>query len=99
MAKYLLLALNGPTDGEGDEARYNRWYDEVHIPDLLALDGVTSARRYKVVRGSVPWPYVAAYEIETDDLPALMQAMTDEPRPFDPTFDRSRSGHILAIAL
>jgi hypothetical protein len=43
------------------------------------------------------WPYVAAYEIETEDLAAVMQRMATEPRPFDPAFDRSGSGHILAI--
>jgi hypothetical protein len=98
MAKYILLALNGPTAGKGDEETYNRWYDEVHVPDLLAISGITSARRFKVLKSSTPWPYVAAYEIETDDLQAVLAEMETKPRPFDPTFDRSGSGHIVAIA-
>ena len=50
MARYLLLALNGPTKGEGDEATYNRWYDEVHVPDLLDVAGIKSARRFKIIQ-------------------------------------------------
>ena len=32
MARYLLLALNGPTNGEGDEDALNRWYETDHLP-------------------------------------------------------------------
>ena len=28
------------------EADWNRWYDEVHLPDALACPGVLSGRRY-----------------------------------------------------
>jgi hypothetical protein len=28
------------------EADWNRWYDEVHLPDALACPGVRSGRRY-----------------------------------------------------
>ena len=98
MARYMLIAMNGPTDGEGDEAAYNRWYDEVHVPDLEAIDGVLSARRFEVVRRHrAPWPYVAVYEIETDDVDALMKRMETEPRPFTPAFDRSVSAMLFAI--
>ena len=100
MARYLLLALNGPTDGDGDEATYNDWYDRVHLPDLLALDGVSAARRFKRIRGNrADWPYVAAYEIETDDVDAVMKAMETDIRPFTPTFDRSKSAFVLAQEL
>jgi hypothetical protein len=99
MTRYMLLALNGPTP-DGDEEAYNRWYDEVHVPDLESLDGVNSARRFKVIQGNgTPHPYLAAYEIETDDLGKLMDAMTNDIRPFDPNFDRSKSHFILAQAI
>lgn len=99
MPRYLLLALNGPTAGEGDEETYNAWYRDIHLPDLLALDGIKSAERFKVVQSNTEWPYVAAYEIETDDLPRLLQDMTDKPQPFSPTFDRSKSAFVLAQAM
>ena len=31
------------------EAEWNRWYDDVHLPDALACPGVLSGRRYCTV--------------------------------------------------
>jgi hypothetical protein len=45
------------------------------------------------------WPYVAAYEIETDDLDGFMKALETSPRPFTPTLDRTKSAFVLARAL
>lgn len=97
MPKYMLFALNGPTEGEGDEAVYNDWYHAVHMPDLLSLDGVIAGRRFKMLNNNrANWPYVATYEIETDDLDRVLSDMATKIRPFDPTFDRSKSGMVLA---
>lgn len=103
MPRYLLLALNGPTKGADDEDTYNRWYDETHVPDLKAIPGVISARRYKVLEnGRLPeairHPYAAAYEIETDSIDKVFESMKNV-RPFSPAFDRSTSAFILALAL
>lgn len=103
MPRYLMLALNGPTGGEGDEEAFNKWYDEVHLPDFKAIDGIEIARRYKVIRGNVPgleaWPYIAAYEIVTDDLAAVSARLAKELRPYHASLDRSRSAHIWAIQI
>jgi hypothetical protein len=100
MAKYVLVALNGPTpDGSAEEME--RWYREVHIPDLKSVPGIKSARRYKVVKGHFPgrdpWPAIAIYEIECDDLSVLSKDMQERLRPFHPSFDRSQSAHVFAI--
>jgi hypothetical protein len=98
-----MLALNGPTAGEGDEDTFNKWYDEVHLPDFKAIDAIKVARRYKVTRGNLPglevWPYLAAYEIVTDDIAAVSARLAKELRPFHPTLDRSRSAHVWAIQI
>jgi hypothetical protein len=98
-----MLALNGPTTGAGDEAAFNQWYDEVHLPDFKAIDAIQVARRYKVVRGNLPgleaWPYIAAYEVVTDDIAAVSARLASELRPFHPTLDRSRSAHVLALQI
>lgn len=104
MARYLLLALNGPTDGDGDEEMLDRWYEDVHLPDFKAIEGIRTARRYKVIRGNVPgmeapWPYVAAYEIETDDLASVSARLQTGLRPYSPALDRSRSANIMAIQI
>jgi hypothetical protein len=40
-----LLVVTAEVDAEV-EADWNRWYDEVHLPDALACPGVLSGRRY-----------------------------------------------------
>lgn len=100
MPKYVIIALNGPTP-EGDPEVLERWYEEVHMPDLLSVDGIHTARRFKTLRGRVLgheelWPRVAIYEIETDDLAAVSVGMQQQCRPFHPIFDRSKSAHIFA---
>jgi len=40
-----LLIVTAEVDAEV-EADWNRWYDEVHLPDALACPGVLSGRRY-----------------------------------------------------
>ena len=52
---------------------YNTWYDEVHLRELVALDGFVSARRLRPVDGD--GPYVALYEIEGDNLQAILDNM------------------------
>ena len=46
---------------EENEAAFNDWYDNVHLPDILACPGWLSARRVRCVEGGPR--YVAMYEI------------------------------------
>jgi hypothetical protein len=100
MAKYVMIALNGPTP-DGDEVEVERWYRDVHMPELLSIPEIKSARRYKTVGGQVAngegWPYVAIYEIETDDLQAMMAEVPNKVGPTHPQLDRTRSALIMAI--
>jgi hypothetical protein len=43
------------------EEAFNRWYDTVHLPALLACPGWLSARRYVALDGGPK--YAAVYEI------------------------------------
>jgi hypothetical protein len=104
MARYLLLALNGPTEGDGNEAALNRWYEEEHLPAFRTIEGIRSARRYRVMQGKVPglaevWPYVAVYEIETDDIAAVSAQLAATMQVFHPALDRSKSAFIRAIQI
>lgn len=47
------------------EEEFNRWYDEEHIPNLAAVPGYLSARRYIAVEGEPK--YMAFYEIASMD--------------------------------
>lgn len=104
MAKYLLLALNGPVEGEGHEEALNRWYETEHLPGFHTVPGLKSARRFKVLRGKVPgqeqlWPYVAAYEIETDDLASVSKHLQERLSQIHPSLDRAKSAHLMAMQI
>ena len=54
----------------GDRSRddeWNEWYDDVHVPDILAIDGFVAATRWKLV---TPAPfganYLALYDVHGD---------------------------------
>ena len=72
MAKGIIHVETRPSAPDREQ-EYNTWYDEVHIPELVALDGFVSARRLRPVDGE--GPYLALYEIEGDDLQAILDNM------------------------
>jgi hypothetical protein len=45
----------------GVEKEFNRWYDEVHVPEVLACPGWEQGARYVAVEGSPR--YMAVYEM------------------------------------
>jgi hypothetical protein len=74
-----MVVESEPGDPDGEE-EYNRWYRDVHIPELLAVPGFVGARRYRVrddlTRGETRKPrYLTVYELEADDLAAPLTAM------------------------
>ena len=101
MPKYIMLALNGPVEGQDKD--YNDWYDTTHLPELLKIPEVVAGRRYKTVGGKMPGgvslPYVAVYEIETDNLPAILEKLGTQLSPFSPSFDRKNSASIIAVEI
>ena len=48
------------------EEKFNKWYEEVHIPMLLEMKGLKEVSRYKLVRGNNDqYPkYLATYKFE-----------------------------------
>lgn len=76
MARYKLVAFSNAA--EGREADFNQWYDGQHMPDVLAIPGMVSAQRFACV-GEGPHKYMAIYEIETEDLGALLAEFGKRP--------------------
>jgi hypothetical protein len=71
MARYQYVILSRAKEGRLEE--FEKWYDEVHLDDVLKVPGVVSARRFRVVQQQAEglplpdWCSVALYEMETDD--------------------------------
>ncbi|WP_110948843.1 DUF4286 family protein [Pseudomonas bohemica] len=74
MTHYTFVVLTNPVQGQ--EHEYNHWYDQQHLPDVLAVPGFISARRFRMVHDpmvSTPlWRYLALYEIDAADPVAVL---------------------------
>lgn len=71
MTRGVLYVTSQPASAER-EAEYNDWYDNVHLPDVCAVPGFLGARRYDPIGKG---PHVAIYDIEGDDLKAVVAEM------------------------
>jgi hypothetical protein len=73
--KGLLLVQSAPSD-PAREDEYNDWYAGKHMPEVVAIAGVVSARRYKIVgrKGEAP-AYLAIYDLEADDVRAPLREL------------------------
>lgn len=90
MAKAILYVETRPASPE-EAADYHKWYNEVHIPEILKIDGFVSARRFEPMEPG--GPFVAIYEIEADDVEVPRAALTEatqsgrNSRPVGVSFD------------
>lgn len=110
-ASALLIVFSNPIL-DADEERFNRWYTDVHVPDVLRLGGARSARRYRSsgveLLPGIPEPgrYVAVYQVEADSV-AEIRAIAEKLQAglaagqadIDPTLDLSsvRAAWVLPI--
>ena len=76
MSTHRMLVFTNPVEGREDE--FHDWYDNVHIPDVLDVDGITAVTRYEVSHlkvgftrvgiaertGGLNQRYLAVWEIE-----------------------------------
>ena len=64
------------------EAEFNRWYNEEHVAERLAVPGFLNAARYEAVKGGPK--HLAVYELESPavlDSPAYKQVLAN-PTPW-----------------
>jgi hypothetical protein len=74
MPRYKMVVMSSPVAGR--DAEYHDWYQNTHLGQVLAIPGMRSAQRFRLdrnlVEGETP-PYLAIYDIETDDLDGVMR--------------------------
>ena len=92
---YVLLVFSNPVAGQEDA--YNRWYDNQHAPDVVAVPGFITAQRFVLsgtqLRVSKPLPkYLIVYKIVTSDLPSVYAEVNRRVETrmtvMDPSFDK-----------
>lgn len=76
MTRFQVHIHLNPTEGREDD--FERWYEDVHLPELLdTVDGLVSGRRYwlRAVAGGKPANrHVAVYEIDAETADAAIAA-------------------------
>jgi hypothetical protein len=83
MPKAVLVVQSSAVSDDRDE-EFSNWYRNTHIPQVLAVPGFTSARRYRVrdLASAAPGtrPYLSVYEIDADDPASVMAELTAASR-------------------
>ncbi|MFI6753805.1 hypothetical protein ACIBF4_02195 [Rhodococcus coprophilus] len=107
MINAVLLAYVQPTSPT-EEAEFNRWYDEVHIPQLVArVPGVHAARRYRYAadqfEGATPPSnrYLTLYEIDANDVAGtiaeISKALSDGSLELTAALDTETSPAVMHV--
>jgi Ohr subfamily peroxiredoxin len=68
MAKFKLVALTTPVAGK--EQEFHAWYQNHHLPEIVAFPGMKGAQRYQLtakLMGSDSNPWLAIYDLETEE--------------------------------
>jgi hypothetical protein len=76
MPSHVLVVFTNPVEGQEEE--YHDWYDNVHLPDLLKVTGITGGQRFGVQppADGAPGAYLTLYDLEAD--PAAVTAEITE---------------------
>jgi hypothetical protein len=81
MAKGIMLVESSPSSAD-EIGEFHRWYNDVHMPEILSLDGFISGRRLASLDGE---SFVAVYEVndinQAKDVLAAAQASGSMTRP------------------
>ncbi len=76
-----VLVVTMEVDPE-DEAEFNKWYNEQHLPERMEIPGYVSARRFKLEEGEGALKYLCIWELE-DGSP--LQSQMYKEQQADPT--------------
>jgi hypothetical protein len=93
-----MIVFANAAGGRDDD--FNRWYDEVHLPDVLGVPGFVSAQRFELT-GPQMFPkqrhrYVMLYEIE-GDVGAALEALRKASPAFERTDAMVQDAHVVVV--
>lgn len=93
------MVVSNPVEGREDE--FTEWYNNVHVPDVLKVEGVLTGHRYELTHipteGLAPPKnqFLAVYEVEGDAdaiLAELRAKGGTAEMPVSEAFDRASAG-------
>lgn len=72
----LVLVVTTNSKDPAREKEFSEWYNRVHLPDVLGVEGFVAAARYENTHHRPGEPrFLALYEIKTRDVKATMKAL------------------------
>lgn len=72
-----LLVFTSPAPGQ--DAEYNEWYSNIHVPEVLQIPGIVAAQRWKVSEDAgieTEHRYLAIYELDERPPTEAIAALT-----------------------
>lgn len=102
MTQGVLVVYTKPLSPDQEDA-FNTWYDDTHVPDVLRVEGIVAATRYRVAAAQPPGTelpvqrYMAVYELDTDDLQSVVDDMlrSAPDRHISSAFDRASADAVV----
>jgi hypothetical protein len=99
----LFVTMSNAVDGQDDA--FNDWYDNRHIPDVLAVPGMVAAQRFDLAPETAgkasPWRYFARYEVAAVRVAEAMGEVTKragtDAMPLTPAM-RMEGGYMAVFA-
>lgn len=80
MGTHRLIVFTEPKPGM--DAEYNKWYEEIHLKEVLETEGFVAAQRFAVAPSQigdndddVPGRYLAIYEIEAENIDVALEKL------------------------
>lgn len=84
MQRGILAVQTDPKTGE--ENKFNAWYDQAHVPEILSTEGFILGRRFRAIQApgansTSDWSrYLAIYDIASPDIAASYQSLLERYR-------------------
>lgn len=77
MPTYRYIMFTNAVAGREDE--FNKWYDDVHFPDIARAEAFSRGERYEIVPSSFTSTsahrYAAIYDVDGEDAEAALQKL------------------------
>lgn len=80
MGTHRLIVFTEPRPGQ--EAEYNKWYEEVHLKEVLETEGFVAAQRFEIAPSQIgemgenaPSRFLAIYEIEAENIDVALEKL------------------------
>lgn len=70
----LYMVRSNPVEGKEDE--FNLWYSDVHLPEVLQIDGFQTAQRFRLTEQQMQpqaHGYLAIYNINSEDVSGTLE--------------------------